>query len=150
FDPIHEVSLQDIPAPDQQPGLGFGTSLAPLGDLNGDGFADFAVGAGLFDQAATGGGCPAPPALCSDRGRVYIFQSNNTPAAAATAQAGRSIDIAATKSRVHKGQAFRLKGTLTSPVSPNSCQGSQNVTVDRAKPRGGFTPFANTLTDGGG
>ena len=38
FDPIHEVSLLDIQAPDQQPGLGFGTSLAPLGDLNGDGF----------------------------------------------------------------------------------------------------------------
>ena len=58
FDPIHETSLLDIPAPDQQPGLGFGTSLAPMGDLNGDGFLDFAVGAGLFDEAHSGGGCP--------------------------------------------------------------------------------------------
>jgi hypothetical protein len=150
FDPIHEVSLQDIPAPDQQAGLGFGTSLAPLGDLNGDGFADFAVGAGLFDQAATGGGCPAPPALCSDTGRVYIFKSNNTPAATVIAQAGRSIDLAATKSKVRKGKPFRLNGKLTSPVSPSSCQGGQTLTLERAKPGGAFAPFSSATTDGGG
>jgi hypothetical protein len=72
FDTITETSLQDIPAPDQQPGLGFGTALAPLGDLNGDGFLDFAVGAGLYDLTTPGG-------PLADAGRIYIFSSDNVP-----------------------------------------------------------------------
>jgi hypothetical protein len=154
FDTIHEVPLQTIPAPDQQAGLGFGTSLAPLDDLNGDGFRDFAVGAGLFDGVATGGGCPAPPALCADTGRVYIFRSNNTPAPtppAVIAQAGRSLDLATSKSKVRKGKAFTLNGTLRSQVNPGSCQGGQTVTLERKQPGGsGFTPFASDSTDGNG
>jgi hypothetical protein len=154
FDTIHEVPLQTIPAPDQQAGLGFGTSLAPLDDLNGDGFRDFAVGAGLFDGVATGGGCPAPPALCADTGRVYIFRSNNTPAPtppAVIAQAGRSLDLATSKSKVRKGKAFTLSGTLRSPVHPGSCQGGQAVTLERKRPGGSaFAPFTSDTTDGSG
>jgi hypothetical protein len=167
FDPIHEVPLLTFPAPDQQPGLGFGTSLAPLGDLNDDTFLDFAVGAGLFDGVASGGGCPAPPAECSDTGRVYIFRSNDTaspppldttpavttPAVTtpAVVQAGRAISLDASKNKVRKGRKFALRGTLTSPVSPGSCTAGQNVTLERAKPgSSGFAPFASATTDAGG
>jgi hypothetical protein len=156
FDPIHEVSLLDIQAPDQQPGLGFGTSLAPLGDLNGDGFLDFAVGAGLFDEAHTGGGCPAPPALCADTGRVYIFRSNNTPVTPpppqtpAEVQAGRAISLVASKSKVKKGKKVGLGGGVTSPVDA-SCAAGQTVAIERAKPGStAFAPFASATTDGGG
>jgi hypothetical protein len=156
FDPIHEVSLLDIPAPDQQPGLGFGTSLAPLGDLNGDGFLDFAVGAGLFDEAHTGGGCPAPPAVCADTGRVYIFRSNNTstppppPEEPGVIQAGRAISLGASKNKVKKGKKVGLRGTVTSPVDA-TCAAGQSVALERAKPGStGFAPFASATTDGSG
>ena len=158
FDPIHEVSLLDIPAPDQQAGLGFGTSLAPLGDLNGDGFLDFAVGAGLFDEAHSGGGCPTPPALCADTGRVYIFRSNNTspppppppPQEPAVVQAGRSISLVASKNKVKKGKKVGLGGGMSSPVDA-SCAAGQTVTLERAKPGStAFAPFASATTDGSG
>jgi hypothetical protein len=150
FDPIHEVPLQTIPAPDQQPGLGFGTSLAPLGDLNEDGFLDFAVGAGLFDGTATGGGCPTPPALCADTGRVYIFRSNNV-SPSAVVQAGRAISLDASKNKVRKGKKFALRGKLTSPLNPGSCAAGQSVTLERAKSKSSaFKPFASATTDGGG
>ena len=156
FDPIHEVPLQSIQAPDQQAGLGFGTSLAPLGDLNGDGFLDFAVGAGLFDEAHSGGGCPTPPSLCADTGRVYIFRSNNTPApplppqTPAEVQAGRGISLGASKSKVKKGKKVGLRGTMTSLVDA-SCSAGQDVTIERAKPGStAFAPFASATTDGGG
>jgi hypothetical protein len=157
FDPIHEVSLLDIPAPDQQAGLGFGTSLAPLGDLNGDGFLDFAVGAGLFDEPATGGGCPTPPALCADTGRVYIFRSNNSAPSSPTnttpaiVLAGRGISLDASKNKVSKGKKFALRGTLSSSVNPGSCVAGQNVTLERAKPGStAFAPFASVITDSSG
>jgi hypothetical protein len=155
FDPIHETSLLDIPAPDQQAGLGFGTSLAPMGDLNGDGYLDFAVGAGLFDEAHTGGGCPAPPSLCTDTGRVYIFRSNNNPSTpgggGAGVQAGRSITLDASAKKVKKGKKFSLRGNVSSQVDPGSCQGGQSVVLERSKSGPtGFAPFDTVTTDSGG
>jgi hypothetical protein len=80
FSALTERPLQTIPAPDPQPGAGFGTALAPLGDLNEDGFADFAIGAGLWDG----------PGGRGDQGRIYLLRSDNSPAPPTPAPPDRS------------------------------------------------------------
>lgn len=144
FSALTEQPLQTIPAPDQQPGSGFGTALAPLGDLNGDGFLDFAVGAGLFD-GATG----------ADQGRIYIFRSNNTPPPTPPAGggggaggggaaggsttivmlAGRTLELDASRSRVRRGRRIRLLGLLEAFANPESCERAQPVALQRRRPR---------------
>jgi hypothetical protein len=124
FDVAHEQSLQDIPAPDQQPGLGFGTALAPMGDLNGDGFQDFAVGAGLYDLTTSSGSCSAG---CADAGRIYILRSNN--------QALRSLTLKASKHKVRKGRHVRLSGDITATGNLDQCVANQTVHLDRKRHR---------------
>jgi hypothetical protein len=70
FNPATERVLQTIPDPDSQTGSGFGGALVPLGDINGDGFLDFAAAAENF-TGSTG----------SAQGRAYIFRSDNSPVA---------------------------------------------------------------------
>ena len=83
FDPLTEASqepadvhfmniqtgrgLMRIPNPDSARGDGFGVGLTPMGDLNGDGFLDFAVSAYLAN-IKTGAD-----------GRAFIFTSDNSP-----------------------------------------------------------------------
>ena len=74
FSPITGNELQRIEAPDAQGGSSFGIALAPLGDVNADTFADFAVAAGFYKLTTTGPPCAA---TCTNAGRVYIFRSNN-------------------------------------------------------------------------
>nr|MDQ3643381.1 integrin alpha [Actinomycetota bacterium] len=76
FDPVTGDALQSVRAPDAQPGEGFGIAVAALGDTNGDGFRDFAVGAGLHDLTTSGAPCASP---CANAGRVYLFRSDNSP-----------------------------------------------------------------------
>jgi Ca2+-binding RTX toxin-like protein len=59
--------LMAIPDPDNARGDGFGVGLTPMGDLNGDGFLDFAASAYL-SNVTTGGD-----------GRAFIFRSDNSP-----------------------------------------------------------------------
>jgi Ca2+-binding RTX toxin-like protein len=59
--------LMAIPDPDNARGDGFGVGLTPMGDLNGDGFLDFAASAYL-SNITTGGD-----------GRAFIFRSDNSP-----------------------------------------------------------------------
>jgi len=149
-----ETSLQSVPAPDQQQGSGFGTALAPLGDLNGDGMLDFAVGAGLYD-GTTG----------ADQGRIYIFRSDDSPAPvveppaqpsgpagpqgqqgtagasgpAAAPQAGRTIDLAANRSAVTAGRKVKLSGIIEAFANPAGCEGGQSVQLQRRRP--GSLPY---------
>ncbi len=149
-DPIHEVDLQTIPAPDQQPGLGFGTALAPLGDLNGDGFLDFVVGAGLYDLTTSSPPCDVPP--CANAGRVYIFRSDNSPAppGGPTSQAGRSLEIDAPGS-VRKGKAFAVKGLIEAFANDADCEPGQSVTVQRRRPGGfAYATIATVTSNGSG
>ncbi len=58
----------------------FGASLANIGDVNGGGKADFAVGAPLADLAGT------------DRGRVYVFYGESLASGTAALQADLIIE----------------------------------------------------------
>ena len=68
FNGITARVLQRVPDPVQERGSGFGMGMAPMGDLNNDGFLDFAISSYLSNLA----GQPAD-------GRAYIFRSNNRP-----------------------------------------------------------------------
>ena len=146
--------LQSIAAPDQQGGSGFGTGLAPLGDINGDGFLDFAVGAGLFDLTTQGGLCAAS---CTDAGRLYLFHSDNSPAPPAAAPpapaptsgpagqpgapgpagtpaqvvAGRVVELEASPQRIRAGRRSRLDGTLDAFADAAGCERRQSVRIQR-------------------
>ncbi|MGI8511935.1 MAG: integrin alpha [Solirubrobacteraceae bacterium] len=80
FSALGEQVLQTIPDPDQQPGSGFGRALAPMGDLNNDGFLDYAVGAGGFDPGASVTCSPCQSGASAAQGRIYILRSDNSPA----------------------------------------------------------------------
>ena len=69
FNAFTQTVLQTIPDPDQQGGSSFGGAIVPLGDINGDTFLDFAVGAERF-SGTTG----------INEGRIYIFRSDNSRA----------------------------------------------------------------------
>lgn len=67
FSAITQEAVHSFEDPDAQGGSGFGSALAPLGDVNGDGFVDIAVTAPGFDGATV------------DEGRLYIFRSGTAP-----------------------------------------------------------------------
>jgi len=139
FDVPHEQSLQDIPAPDQQPGLGFGTALAPMGDLNGDGFLDFSVGAGLYDLTTDSGPCSA---ACADAGRIYIFHSND--------HALRSITLESNKTQVPSGGHVLLSGQVSATGNEDECMPDQTVHLERKRPGGTYHEFDQATTDATG
>lgn len=68
MNPQLQKNLQTIPHPEGTRGDGFGVGLTPMGDLNDDGFLDFAVSAYLANIGANGG-----------QGRAYILTSDNSP-----------------------------------------------------------------------
>ncbi|HWC26519.1 MAG TPA: integrin alpha [Solirubrobacteraceae bacterium] len=136
FDAVTGNPLQTIADPDQQKVSNFGVGVAPLGEINGDGFLDFAVGAGRFDRAGV-----------LDVGRVYIFRSNNAPAPVTPAPppagpapaaptqlvplAGRALELVATPSRVRRGRTIRLAGTLEAFANAAACQVGHVVEIQR-------------------
>ena len=67
MNPANNQALQIISDPDAQPESGFGSKLFPMGDLNADGFLDFAVASVRWD-----GGTPS----ILDAGRLYVFRSD--------------------------------------------------------------------------
>jgi hypothetical protein len=164
FSPLTEQELQRLKAPEQQAGLGFGNALAPMGDLNGDGFLDYAIGAGLYDDVTTGG-TPVP-----DAGRIYIFRSDNSPAPptpptspptgptgpagptggtgpAGPTLAGRIVDLAASRSRIRRGRRVKLAGEVEAFSNPAACERRVRVLLQRRRPhRVGYRTFARRRT----
>lgn len=150
FSPINERELQRFDSPEQQPGSAFGNALAPLGDVNGDGFLDFAIGAGFYDETPSG----APPLV--DAGRIYLFKSDNSPAppsqpppsnqgpagpqgatgpAGPTGQAvvqnGRAVELDANPGRVRRGKSTKLSGVIDAFAGGSTCSAGQDVLVQR-------------------
>ena len=167
FSPLTEQLLQTIPDPDQKPGSGFGRALAPLGDLNEDGFLDYAVGAGGFDFG--------PPASCSpcqpgepSQGRIYILRSDNSPGPpppdqpgppagppgprgergpAAPARAGRTLELLVSRTRVRRGGRVTFSGVLEAFANTSSCVPRQVVALQRRRPRSArYQTFATART----
>jgi hypothetical protein len=151
FRTVDEEVLQSFPDPAQEPGSGFGEGVAPIGDVNEDGFLDFALGGGGYDLPA-GGACPNG---CDNAGRVYIYRSNNTPApgpspfspagtppaatpATPVVLSGRELEIEASTNRIvrtsSKGRRVRIKGSVEAFANPASCERSQRVALQRRRP----------------
>jgi hypothetical protein len=163
FSPLTEQELQRLVPPDQQPGFGFGNALAPMGDLNDDGFLDYAIGAGLYDDV-TSTGTPVPNA-----GRIYLYLSDNSPApptagptpptpgpqgpqgAPGPTLAGRVVDLAASRGRVRRGRSIRLAGDVEAFADPAHCEQGVLVELQRRVPnRPGFRTFARRTTSSTG
>jgi hypothetical protein len=177
FSTLTEQALQTIADPDQQPGSGFGRALAPMGDLNDDGFLDFAVGAGGFD--------PGNPVTCSPcsgsnpgQGRIYLLRSDNSPAppgpsgpgtgtgaaGPAVTLAGRTVDLAASRTRVVRRRAARrgsrsaqrrsrtrLRGAVEAFANTAGCEPGQVVQLQRRRPgRARYRTFASVRTNSRG
>jgi hypothetical protein len=164
FSPLHDQLLQTISDPANQPGGGFGRSVAPIGDVNDDGFLDFAIGAGGFD--------PGDPVTCSpcspgtsnpSQGRVWRVISDNSPAPAGSQPgpgggaggsavlAGRTVDLAAGRARIRRGRRVRLSGLVEAFANDSACEPGQTVELQRRRPgRAGFRTFARMTTNGGG
>ena len=80
MNPSKQRNLQTIPHPTQTAGDGFGMGLTPMGDLNGDGFLDFAASAYLANVGTTGAA-----------GRAFIFYSDNSPLPRLPSKAGTTV-----------------------------------------------------------
>jgi len=155
FSALTEQALQSIDPPDPQPGAGFGTALAPLGDLNGDGFLDVAVGAGLYDVGGN-----------ANQGRIYIFRSDDSPAptqpaastqgtqgaaASVTVVNGRTVDLAASADSVRRGRRVRLSVVVEAFAGGTSCTANQVVALQRRAPHtAGYRTFAFRRTSSRG
>jgi hypothetical protein len=150
--------LQTIPDPAAGPTDSFGSAIAPLGDLNGDGYLDLAIGA---------------PDYAGGAGRVYLMKSNGTPgpafAGCAPAAAGggsigsgasggssgtsppvtrprrgsglvkRTLKLSAPRGAVKIARLLTLKGRLLASKRKSSCQARQKVALQRLEKVGWFT-----------
>jgi hypothetical protein len=155
-DPITGAALQTIDDPDQQELSAFGVGLAPMGDVNGDGFLDFASSAARFDRAGV-----------TDAGRIYIMRSNNTPLPAAppppppppppapvtevAAVAGRTLELVTSRTRVRRGSSVGLTGALEAFANAAGCQAGQEVEIQRrAVKTAGYATITRVRTDASG
>jgi hypothetical protein len=175
FDPPGSGTLAlSICDPDGQPGAGFGASIAALGDSDGDGFDEIAIGAPGFDRAgavdsgrvyiltskgpaATGPGeCPPAGGGATDVGGGDVggdvagddFVEDET---AVIARVLRRLVLSTNRKRVRKDATIRLRGKLTASANRSVCQRRQKIGLQRRKASGGrFQTFDVAITRASG
>jgi hypothetical protein len=170
------AAAQTICDPGNQNGSQFGAAVASLGDANGDGFDELAVGAPGFDRGGA-----------SDAGRVYLFTSQGgaadgpgkcagagtgsgsgsggtgggstgggtkaTPPKSGTvviARVLRRLVLKPNRKRVRKNRSFRLRGRLTASANRSACQGRQKIALQRRVKRGRYQTFEVAVTRASG
>jgi FG-GAP repeat len=158
FSPCKGRLLQTIPVPGDasDPGSDFGAAIAPMGDLNGDGYLDLAIGAPgqpgdagqvyLMKSDGTSGpsfeGC-APPASGGGggagggtSGTAPASGSGSTPKKSTRkktprvrALVRRTVRLSAAKKVVKAGQLVTMKGRLS--AKSRSCRVRQKISLER-------------------
>lgn len=151
FNPSTEQALQIVKDPDAQDSSAFGDSIEPLGDLNDDGFLDFAVAA--FRYVGANG---------TSAGRFYIFKSDNSPAPAVSPPAtppppapvvlaGRTVTLGASSKAVRSGATVSLSGGVTAASNPAGCAGGQEIELQRrTSATGTYTTVVRVTTGADG
>ena len=92
-----DKNLMTIPHPEGKTGDGFGVGITPMGDINKDGFLDFAVSAYFTDVPIPGADTGV---LRRPRSRVDLQERQLAAAAAAdAARAGGSVTPASSRTR---------------------------------------------------
>ncbi len=161
--------LQRISDPEQQLSSNFGYQVTPLGDLNEDGFLDFATAAPNWDAPGVGGATGV-----RDQGRIYIFRSDNSPLSTpsggggstaaptptptptppsypvAVTRAGRKITLGAGKSRISRRGKITLKGKITAVTNSAGCAARQPVQLQRRAGTKRFKTFSTVRSSSKG
>jgi len=125
FDPVRAQALQSIADPDQNPGSRFGADVVSLGDLNGDGFLDFAVAAPNFNGPVGTG-----------QGRLYVFRSDNSPAPVPVAVSPAPAVAPQQAAAPAAGQPAPLPQLQPQTRPPSATRSSAALRVVRARLRG--------------
>jgi hypothetical protein len=161
---------QTVCDPDGQAGAGFGAALATLGDTNGDGFDDLAVGAPGFDlPGAVNGGrvyilTSKGPAATGSPGECVATGAGSTGGGGGDAGGGdeatppddgtvviarvlRRLSLTTNRKRVRKDATIRLRGRLSASGNRSVCQKRQKIALQRRRASGGrFQTFEVALT----
>ena len=109
-------NLMTIPHPESGRGDGFGVGITPMGDINRDGFLDFAASAYFADGPLAG------------QGRAWLFKSDNSPAPQPPAGAAAQATGPAAAAAPAAGQQV----TETPPLQPGRCV-NRSIGTDAAE-----------------
>jgi hypothetical protein len=138
--------------PDFDPGNGFGAAIAPMGDLNGDGYLDFAIGAPGHNGGAGGvylvesNASPGPDLSCNPPssgggGGSGGGGSPGTPSTPGKPKTGgrkvsslarRTIAITPSKTKLKIGAKLGLRGRLKASKRKNACRSKQKIAIQRS------------------